>query len=84
MPSTRIFIVIDPIAPAGEVLMRVVASTPATGGLYRLDQLIAAGARRLAVVDGHGLLRGLVCLKRRRTGFCSDLDVRARAMALDA
>lgn len=34
------------IAPAGDVLMRVVASTPTTGGLYRLDQLIAAGARR--------------------------------------
>lgn len=34
------------LAPAGDVLVRVVASTPATGGLYRLNQLIAAGARR--------------------------------------
>ena len=34
------------IAPAGDVPMRVVASTPTTGDLYRLDQLIAAGARR--------------------------------------
>ena len=34
------------IAPAGEVPLRVVASTPTTGELYRLDQLIAAGARR--------------------------------------
>ena len=34
------------IAPAGDVLLRVVASTPTTGELYRLDQLIAAGARR--------------------------------------
>lgn len=34
------------IAPVGDVLMRVVASTPATGHLYRLDQLITADARR--------------------------------------
>ena len=33
------------IAAAGDVLMRVVASTPTAGELYRLDQLIAAGAR---------------------------------------
>jgi len=34
---------------------------------------------RLAVVDAAGLLLGLLCLKRRRTGFCSDADVAARA-----
>ncbi len=34
------------IAAAGNVAMRVVASTPAAGELYRLDQIIAAGARR--------------------------------------
>jgi cardiolipin synthase len=34
------------IPDAGSVLARVVASTPATGALYRLDQLIAAGAQR--------------------------------------
>jgi cardiolipin synthase len=34
------------LPPAGDVLMRVVASTPATGELYRLNQLIAASARR--------------------------------------
>ena len=31
---------------AGTVMARVVASTPTTAQLYRLDQLIAAGARR--------------------------------------
>ncbi len=41
--------------------------------------LVAADARRLAVVDDDGVLLGLLCLKRRRTGFCSDRDVRARA-----
>ncbi len=34
------------IPPAGEVALRVVASTPNTAGLYRLDQLIAAMARK--------------------------------------
>jgi cardiolipin synthase len=34
------------IAPVGDVPIRVVPSTPTTGELYRLDQLIAAGARR--------------------------------------
>lgn len=43
--------------------------------------LVATGARRLAVVDHEGALLGLLCLKRRRTGFCSDLDVGARGMA---
>jgi cardiolipin synthase len=34
------------IPPAGDVALRVVASTPNTAGLYRLDQLIAAVARK--------------------------------------
>jgi len=34
------------VAKAGEVAVRVVASSPNTAGLYRLDQLIAAMARR--------------------------------------
>lgn len=37
------------------------------------------GRRRLAVVDGHGRLLGLLCLKRTGLGFCSDTDVQARA-----
>ena len=39
----------------------------------------STGRRRLAVVDDDGLLRGLVCLKRSRSGYCDDKDVRARA-----
>jgi cardiolipin synthase len=34
------------IPPAGNVTLRVIASMPNTAGLYRLDQLIAAGARK--------------------------------------
>jgi cardiolipin synthase len=36
----------ESIPAAGTVMARVVASTPTTAQLYRLDQLIAAGARR--------------------------------------
>jgi CBS domain-containing protein len=41
--------------------------------------LIAHGLRRLAVVDDDGVLTGLLCLKRKPTGFCTDADVAARA-----
>jgi cardiolipin synthase len=44
----------DALAPEGEVSMRVVASMPATAGLLRLDQLIAALARdRLWLTDAY-------------------------------
>jgi len=36
----------ESIPPAGDVTLRVVASMPNTADLYRLDQLIAVGARR--------------------------------------
>lgn len=42
-------------------------------------RLLSCGERRLAVIDHDGVLIGLLCLKRRLTGFCSDADVAARA-----
>lgn len=42
-------------------------------------QMLDAGRRRLAVVDEDGRYRGLLCLKRSRSGFCSDTDVAERA-----
>jgi cardiolipin synthase len=36
----------ESIAPAGDVALRIVANAPGTTGLFRLDQLIAAAARR--------------------------------------
>ncbi len=56
---------------------RTVAPGLAAGEARRL--LLATGRRRLAVVDDEGDLLGLLCLKRRLTGFCSDADVDARA-----
>lgn len=41
--------------------------------------MLARGVRRLAVVADDKTLLGLVCLKRRSTGFCSDAGVEARA-----
>ncbi|WP_242345768.1 phospholipase D-like domain-containing protein [Anaeromyxobacter terrae] len=42
------------IAAAGEVALRVVASEPATSGVFRLDQLVAAMARRsLWITDAY-------------------------------
>jgi predicted transcriptional regulator len=45
-----------------------------------LELMRRRGTRRLAVVDGTGRLVGLLCLKRTLDGFCSDDDVRARAV----
>lgn len=55
---------VSAMAPADEVLQR----------------LVARQQRRLAVVDDGGLLVGLLCLKARGTGFCSDADVTTRAL----
>jgi hypothetical protein len=44
----------DALAPAGTTALRVVASLPATAGLFRLDQLVAALARkRLWLTDAY-------------------------------
>jgi len=44
----------DAPASAGDVSLRVIAGEPSTGGLYRLDKLIAVGARaRLWLTDAY-------------------------------
>ncbi|MBT2534400.1 hypothetical protein J7E83_20165 [Arthrobacter sp. ISL-48] len=40
--------------------------------------LKSQGRRRLAVVDAGGYLKGLLCLKRSGTGYCSDAGVLGR------
>ena len=60
-------------------------TVPATAPADAVPAILAArGLRRLAVVDDDGTLLGLICLKRRRTGFCSDRDVESRARARDS
>jgi hypothetical protein len=43
--------------------------------------MTATGRRRAAVTSADGRLLGLLCLKVSQTGFCSDQDVRARALS---
>lgn len=49
--------------------------------LGAVREAMTGGRRRLAVVDERVRLLGLLCLKRRGRGFCSDADVAARAAA---
>lgn len=42
------------------------------------EEMRRRGRRRLAVVDGAGMVLGLLALKRTGLGFCSDADVRSR------
>lgn len=64
-----------PAARFGRLAGRVVAPSV---DLDEARALLGQEGRRLAVVDD-GRLVGLLCLKRSRTGFCTDEDVRARA-----
>lgn len=45
------------------------------------EGLLREGRRRLAVIDPSGRLVGLLCLKRNRTGYCSDGDISERAQS---
>ena len=67
------------VAELGTLVNRTVAPSDA------LDSATAAlqrnGRRRLAVVDDSGRLLGLLCLKRDRTGYCSDESIRERKHA---
>ncbi|HZS05650.1 MAG TPA: phospholipase D-like domain-containing protein [Blastocatellia bacterium] len=66
----------ESIAPAGEVLLRVVASMPNTAGLYRLDQLIAAGARRTLWLTDAYYAGTTPYVQALRAAALDDVDVR--------
>ena len=66
-----------PALSRSRLIGRTVA--PAESAEAARVRLIRQGQRRLAVVDDSGALAGLLCLKRRLTGFCGDADVAARA-----
>jgi CBS domain-containing protein len=61
----------------GELRDRVIGPEDDLATAWHL--MACAQRRRLAVLDDHGVLLGLLCLKRTGLGFCSDDDVRARA-----
>lgn len=66
-----------PARDAGRLGERVLG--PHLDGERVRQMMVARRLRRVAIVDGHGRLLGLLCLKRNGTGFCSPADVAARA-----
>ena len=65
-------------APLGRLAGRTV---PAEASLAEVRRaMTTTGRRRAAVTSADGRLLGLLCLKASRAGFCSDQDVRARAL----
>lgn len=66
-------------ASVGSLDGRVIAPEQDLDGIFRM--MLTRSVRRLAVVDDDRNLLGLLCLKRSRRGFCSDGDVRSRAVA---
>lgn len=74
-----------PVAARGDSPARswsrlVGRTVPANTSSREIQHLMnKLGIRRLAVVDPLGRLSGLLCLKQRRTGFCSDFDVASRS-----
>jgi CBS domain-containing protein len=65
-------------APLGRLAGRTVPEDASLAEMQRA--MNAAGRRRAAVISEDGRLLGLLCLKASRAGFCSDEDVRARAI----
>jgi len=65
-------------APLGRLAGRTVQAGASLAEVHRA--MIATGRRRAAVIGADGRLLGLLCLKASREGFCSDQDVRARAL----
>ena len=65
-------------APLGRLEGRTVPTGTSLAEVHRA--MITTGRRRAAVTSEDGRLLGLLCLKASRAGFCSDQDVRARAL----
>jgi len=65
-------------APLGRLAGRTVPAGTSVAEVSRA--MTATGRRRIAVTSADGRLLGLLCLKASRAGFCSDQDVRARAL----
>jgi len=65
-------------APLGQLAGRTVPAGASLAAVQR--SMNATGQRRAAVTSADGKLLGLLCLKASRAGFCSDQDVRARAL----
>jgi CBS domain-containing protein len=65
-------------APLGRLAGRTLLEDANLSAVQR--SMNATGRRRAAVIRDDGKLVGLLCLKASRSGFCSEEDVRARAL----
>jgi hypothetical protein len=65
-------------APLGRLAGRTVLAGARLADVRRA--MAATERRRAAVTSADGRLLGLLCFKASRTGFCSDRDVRTRAL----
>ena len=65
-------------APLGRPADRTVPAGASLADVRRA--MTTTGRRRAAVTSADGRLLGLLCLNASRAGFCSDHDVRARAL----
>ncbi len=65
-------------APLGRLAGRMVL--PGASLAEVRPAMTSTGRRRAAVTSADGRLLGLLCRKASRAGFCSDQDVRARAL----
>jgi CBS-domain-containing membrane protein len=65
-----------PAVEAGTLAGRVVAADLPADLLP--DRMLAAGVRRMAVVDEAGVLVGLVCRKKSGQGWCTDAGIASR------
>ena len=73
----------DPAPDAPALDLAVLDGRTAGPGTSLVDAVALMrrqGSRRLAVVDADLRLLGLLCLKKTLDGFCSDADVRSRAL----
>jgi len=68
-------------APLGRLAGRTIPAGASLAEVHRT--MTATGRRRAAVTSADGRLLGLLCLKASQAGFCSDQDVRARALGVD-
>ena len=68
-------------APLGRLAGRTIPAGASLADVHRA--MTATGRRRAAVTSADGRLLGLLCLKASQAGFCSDQDVRARALGAD-
>jgi cardiolipin synthase len=64
------------IPGAGDVTLRVIASAPSTAGLYRLDQLVAAGARHTLWLTDAYFVGGTPYVQALRAAARDGVDVR--------